>query len=303
MQVRSIRSLGELRAAIVLTQRNFPSKRRPGRVDCSARSIHHLCSGPGRGRTATKIYRERATLLLRPQRLQQLDHLLSLKVLRPSERSGPVLEIDGRYVRSMLDKQLHHPGNLFAGRPVERGASPVEARWLRVDISPAVEQIRSALDAAAKDRIDKRLLQKLTGCLFSGDWGIHRRVMAPRTRQQAAISVKEAREQIGPSHACGKFQVQGGTPPHKSLSNLLTLIPYCLGERTPVIIESIHRRARVDEELGQDDIVAARSPLQSRLSFLWVARAGIDVCSGTDQRQARLSLARTVSRPIAQVVQ
>lgn len=164
---------------------------------------------------------------------------------------------------------------------MERGAPPVEARWLRVDIGPAVEQIRGALDAAAKDRVDKRLLQKLTGCLFSGDWGIHRRVMAPRTRQQAAISVKEAREQIGPSHACGKFQVQGDAPPHKSLSNLLTLIPDGLGERTPVITQSIHRRARVDEELGQDGIVAGSRPLQSCLSFLWVARAGIDVRSGS----------------------
>src|SRR5216683_2977902 len=221
--------------------------------------------------------------LLRAQRLQQLDDLLSLEVLCPSERGGPVYGISGRQVRSALDEQFHHPDAPSARRPMERSPSPVEARRLRVDVGTAVEQIRSSLDAAAEDRVDQRLLQALVGWRFSEHWSVYRWVMASRTRQQTAISVKEAREQIGPSHACGKFQVQGGALPHKSLSNLRALIPDCLGERTPVITQSIHRRACVDEELGQDGIVAARSPLQSCLSFLWVARAGIDVRSGNSK--------------------
>src|SRR5713101_9016860 len=241
--------------------------------------------------------------LLRTQRLQQLDDLLSLEVLCPSERGGPVYGISGRQVRSALDEQFHHPDAPSARRPMERSPSPVEARRLRVDVGTAVEQIRSSLDAAAEDRVDQRLLQALVGWRFSEHWSVYRWVMASRTRQQTAISVKEAREQIGPSHACGKFQVQGGALPHKSLSNLLTLIPYGLGERTPVITQSIHRRACVDEELGQDGIVAARYPLQSRLSRGFVARAGIHVRPGADERLACFCLAPIVSGPIAQVKQ
>src|SRR5712692_3209359 len=45
--------------------------------------------------------------LLRAQRLQQLDDLLSLEVLCPSERGGPVCGISGRQVRSALDEQFH----------------------------------------------------------------------------------------------------------------------------------------------------------------------------------------------------
>src|SRR2546421_1793449 len=48
-------------------------------------------------------------ILLRAQRLQQLDDLLSLEVLCPSKRGGPVCGISGRQVRSALEEQFHHP--------------------------------------------------------------------------------------------------------------------------------------------------------------------------------------------------
>src|SRR5450631_1732071 len=186
---------------------------------------------------------------------------------------------------------------------MERSPSPVEARWLRINVGSTSEQIFSGFDVATEYRVDKCLLQELVGELFGESRGVHRWMVASCMWKEAAIGIEEGWQQIDVSHPCREFQIQGGPSPHERLGNLLTFIPNGLRERTPIIVQPIHWCARVNEEISQTGIVTTRRPLECGLSLCWVNRAGIDICTRRNQRTTYLFFSREVPRPITEVVQ